>query len=233
MDNIFDKIITEPLRIFFNKLVAFLPTLFSALLVFVFGLIVGLCIRFITGKVLHALRIDDFAERSGIERILLKGGVKDRLSSLLGRILGWIFVIVFLTIALGTLQIHAVEALVEQFFLYLPNIFISLVIVIIGYMLSNFFARAALIASVNAGISAAGLIGRLVRLAVFLFSLMVAFEHLGIGKESIFIAFAIIFGGVVLSLAIAFGLGGKDAAKAYIDSRLHGKQEERDDIEHI
>lgn len=233
MESIFEKVITEPLRVFFDKLVAFLPSLFSALVVFILGLLIGICAKYLTGKVLHVLKVDDFAERSGIERVLLKGGVKDRLSSLLGRIFGWIIVLFFLFVALGTLEIHAVERLIEQFFLYLPNIFIALIIVIIGYMLSNFFARAALIASVNAGLSAAGFIGRLVRISVFLFSLMVASEHLGIGKESIFIAFAIIFGGVVLALSIAFGLGGKDAAKEYIDSRLHGKQEERDDIEHI
>ncbi len=52
-----------------------------------------------------------------------------------------------------------------------------------------------------------------------------------IGRGTIIIAFAIIFGGVVLALAIAFGLGGRDIAKEYLEKKLKG--EKRDDIEHL
>ena len=45
--------------------------------------------------------------------------------------------------------------------------------------------------------------------------------------------YAVVFGGVVLALAIAFGLGGRDAAKGYIDNMLQEKSEEDDDISHI
>jgi hypothetical protein len=62
-----------------------------------------------------------------------------------------------------------------------------------------------------------------------------ALEQLGIGKETIVIAFAIVFGGIVLALAIAFGLGGKDTAQQYIDKKLKGQEEEekKDEISHL
>ena len=56
-------------------------------------------------------------------------------------------------------------------------------------------------------------------------------EQLGIGRETIIIAFAIVFGGIVLALSIAFGLSGRDIAKEYLEKKMKG--EEKDEIEHI
>jgi hypothetical protein len=61
-----------------------------------------------------------------------------------------------------------------------------------------------------------------------------ALELLGIGKDTIIVAFAIVFGGVVLALAIAFGQGGRAAAEKYIEKRLQQKEDKgKDEIEHI
>jgi len=235
MDKMLERVITEPLQVFLNKLIAFLPNLFSALIVLIFGLIIGRVARFVVGRGLHMFKLDEFADRSGIQRVLARGGVRENFSSLIAHFISWVIVLTFLIIALGSLDLPAIERLLEKFFLYLPNIFVSIIIVIIGYMLSNFFARAALIASVNAGLSFSGIIGKGVKLAVFLFSLMIAFEHLGIGRETIVITFAIIFGGVVFALSLAFGLGGKDIARDYIEKRITPKteEEEPDDIQHL
>jgi hypothetical protein len=100
-------------------------------------------------------------------------------------------------------------------------------------MLSNFFGRAALIASVNAGLKMSGLVGKAVKLSIFIFSLSIALEQLGIGRDTVIIAFAILFGGIVLAFATAFGLGGRDAAKSYIERKLIKEEEEKDDITHI
>jgi hypothetical protein len=63
-------------------------------------------------------------------------------------------------------------------------------------------------------------------------ALTMALEQLGIGKETIVIAFAVMFGGAVLALALAFGLGGKDIAKEYIEKKIKG-EEKKDNIEHL
>ena len=63
-------------------------------------------------------------------------------------------------------------------------------------------------------------------------SATMALELLGIGKDTVLIAFAIVFGSVVLALSLAFGFGGRDAAKDYIDRMLKEKKDEND-ISHI
>jgi hypothetical protein len=234
MRNIFDRVVTEPLQVFLDKLIAFLPNLFSAILIFIFGLIVGWAAKYLIIRILNIFRADEFADRSGIKRILSKGGVRESFSALIGRLIGWLIVFMFLIIALGSLEVPAIKILLEKFFLYIPNIFIAIIIIIIGYMLSNFFGRAALIAAVNSGLSISGLIGKSVKLSIFLFSVLMALEHLGIGRETVVIAFAIVFGGIILALSIAFGLGGKEAAQSYIEKKLLKEEgEERDDITHL
>jgi hypothetical protein len=161
-------------------------------------------------------------------------GISEPAPSLFSRIIGWLIIFTFLIISLRALNVPTILRILENLFLYLPNIFIATFILFIGYLLSNFLGRAALIACVNAGLKMSGIIGKFVKFTVFFLSVTMALEQLGIGEETVLIAFAIIYGGVVLALAIAFGIGGKDSAKEYIDKRLKGDEEdEKDEFEHL
>jgi hypothetical protein len=62
-----------------------------------------------------------------------------------------------------------------------------------------------------------------------------ALEQLGIGRETVILTFAIVLAGVMLALALAFGLGGRDLAKEYLERKMRGKEEgeERDEISHL
>jgi len=231
MRNIFERLISEPLEGFLNRFILFLPNLISAILLLIIGLFMGWLTRKILSRLLMILKIDEFSERHGVNNILIKGGIKEKPSSLAGRFTGWLVFFIFLIISLSSLNVPAIERLLERFFLYLPNLFVAIIILLIGYLLSDFSGRAALIASVNAGLKASGLIGRSVKLTIFLLAATMALEQLGIGRETIIIAFAIVFGGIVLALSIAFGLGGRDIAKEYLEKKLKG--EEKDEIEHL
>ncbi len=142
------------------------------------------------------MKLDSFAESLGLKEVLKKGGIKDPLSELLSRIIGWITIITFTIISLRALAIPTVEGLLERFLLYLPNVFAAALILFFGYLLSNFLGRAALIASVNAGIKVSGLIGRLVKMTIFILAVTMSLEQLGIGSSTIVVAFAIVFGGI-------------------------------------
>lgn len=232
MNNILDRLMIEPFERFTERLVQFLPDVLMAILIFIFGIVLAGVLKSIFSRVFQAIRLDKFSERFGMIDMLKKGGVQEPFSAILSRLLGWIIIISFSIISLRSLDIPEMEQIFQKFFLYLPNIFVAGIILFLGYLLGNFLSRAALIASVNAGIKLSGLIARFVKLSIFLLASTMALEQLGIGKETIIIAFAIIFGGVVLALAIAFGLGGRDLAKGYLEKKIQG-EEKKDDISHI
>jgi hypothetical protein len=60
-----------------------------------------------------------------------------------------------------------------------------------------------------------------------------ALEQLGIGKETVLLTFAILYGGVVFALALAFGIGGQETAREYLEKRLKGEGNDEDEIQHL
>ncbi len=232
MNNTLQKIFLDPFRGFFDNVLDFLPHLLTSLLILLLGGLIAIALEKIFTKLFRAINLDKISEKYGIPEILRKGGIKEPVSFIFSKMICWLTVLIFLIISLNALNVTTVERLLEKFFLYLPNVFVALFIVFMGYLLSNFLGRTALIASVNAGFRMSGIIGKFVQFTVFFLSIAMALEQLGIGKETVLLSFGIIYGGVVLALAIAFGLGGSNAAKEYLEKRIKG-EDEKDDIQHL
>ncbi len=228
MDNVF----VEPFQKFVERITGFLPSILISFVIIFVGIIIAWLLMKIITRISVFLKIDNLSDRLGVMQLLQKSGYSEPLSKLIGLLVYWIVLISFITIGLDALKIPAVEDLLTKFLLYLPNIIVACIVVIAGYVLGNFLGRAALIASVNAGVAFSGLIGKFVRFTVFIMAVTMSLELLGIGEDTVLIAFAIVFGGVVLALSIAFGLGGRDAAKDYIEKWL-GEKKDEDEIHHI
>jgi hypothetical protein len=232
--NLLERVIIEPFERFYERIIEFLPNLLTALLLAALGIAAGALLRYAAVRVFRALGMDKLSERSGMPEVLKKGGITEPVSAIMSRLIGWFTVFVFLVMALRSLDVPVIEQIFARFILYLPNIFVAAAILVCGYFLANFMGRAALIASVNAGFKMSGTAGRLVKLAIIILAVTMSLEQLGIGRETMVIAFAIIFGGIVLALAIAFGLGGRDIAKNYLEKKITKKgEEEKDEIQHL
>ncbi len=233
MKAIFDKIIATPLKNFFQQFIAFLPNLFSSLIILVLGLLLAWIIKLVIAKILKLLHLDRFLAKTGMMETLAKIGVKDTPAKLVGRMFYWIIVIIFIIIALYALKVPSVDQLLEKFLLFLPNIFIALILIVSGYLLGNFLGRAALIASVNAGITFSSLISKGVKTAVLFVAFIMALDQIGIGQRTLVVAFTILLAGLVLALSLAFGLGGKDIAKDYLEKKLKKRPKEKDEFKHL
>lgn len=230
--NFLEKFINEPFQHVTERLLAFLPHLLMAAVILLLGFVAGWLVKVILKRVLSLLKLDTYAERSGLSGLLTKGGLKEPLSMLLARIIGGVVVFAFLLIALSNLNLTILDHLIERVFDYLPNVMVAVIIVFLGYTLGNFFGRAALIASVNAGVQFSRLVGRFIRYLIMMLGILIALEQLGIGKETVLLTFAILFSGIVLAMALAFGLGGRDLAREYLEKRFRERSAE-DDIQHL
>jgi hypothetical protein len=237
-----ERLFIEPLERFYENVLQYLPNVVSFLLLIITGVLLGIVVRVVFTYVLRLIKVDTFSERWGLQSVLTRGGIREHLSALLARLLGWLTIFVFAIIALSVLEVPEVKHLLRTFFLYLPNVIVAVVILFLGYFLGNFFARATLITAVNAGMGMPGTISRGVRIAIYVLAVTMSLEQLGIGRETIIIAFTIIFGGVVFALSLALGLGGRDMAKEYLEGAFekgHEKKEEEqeerrpDDIQHL
>ena len=216
----YERVILEPMGTLSETLLRFVPNLLAALLVAVAGLVAGRLMRALTRRLARALGVDRHAEGIGLQEVLRRGGVGQPVSTLLATIVGWMTVFVFLVVSLAILNIPAVGHVLERILLYLPNLFLAVVVVAIGVGLGNFLGRAALIAAVNAGVRLSRPVSLAVRLAVIVLAVSMALEQLGIGKETVVSAFQILFGGAVLALAIALGLGGRHQARRWLERKV-------------
>jgi len=231
--NIVDRIMVEPFERFYEKLLIFLPNLITSLILLAFGFLLGVFVKWVFNRMFKAINLDGLSQRLGMGDALSRSGFREPLSLMISRILKWFTIITFIIVAMQNLSIPTVEHLIDRMFLYLPNLFIAALILILGYILGNFFGRAAIIASVNAGMASAGLIGRAVKLTVFILSCTMALEQLGIGKDTIVIAFAIVFGGIVFAFSLAFGLGAKDIAGDLLRKKMKPPENRDDEIDHL
>jgi len=233
MTEIWRTAFVEPIRELFREVGSLLPHLLAMIVIIVIGFIVAWGVAAAVGRLLRVAGFDQFSGRVGFAQALSKGGVKESPSHLIGHLLYWVIALAFVMLGLGALQLPPVDHFVEQVFSYLPHVLVAVTILVGGYILANFLASAALIAAVNAQVAQARPLARGVRLALLLLTLAMTFEQLGIATRIIVAAFSIAFGGVVLALAIAFGLGAKDAAKAFLEQRLRKEKPKEEEFSHL
>jgi hypothetical protein len=123
---------------------------------------------------------------------------------------------------------------VARFVNYIPDFVTAVLVLLLGSAVSRFLSRSALLAAVNAQWPEARLIAGGVRVLLMSLTVVVALEQLRIGRTALLVSFAIFFAGIVIAGAIAFGLGGRDLAREWLESRVKAKPAaERDPLQHL
>lgn len=229
--NEFLDLILQPLDAIFLSLKALLPNLLAMLVIFLLGTGLAKLVRFVLLKFLNAVKFDNFADRVGMAALMRKGGLWSKPAAMIGTVVFWLVMVLTLMLALNALQIAAIDHLVTEIFGYLPRAFSALVILLAGTLLAGFASRAVLIAAVNSGYHYAKALANAVRLLLTVLILAMTMEQLQIAPGIVLAAFSITFGGIVAALAIAFGVGGIDAARRMIEKE-HAEQE-KSEIEHL
>ena len=132
----------------------------------------------------------------------------------------WLSWLGFILAGVNALGIIALEDNVARFFLFLPRFFVALLILFFGMLAASFFSRAALLGAVNANVPSPRLLSYAIRVVIIVLAISMAFEQLGLAENTILVAFAIVFGALMLGLAIAFGWGGRHLAQQFLENRF-------------
>lgn len=235
MSDVWGDAIVEAFRDMMMRMAVFLPKLLALMSFIVLGILVAMMTRSVLHHLLRAARIDGLSERWGLQASLAKAGIKQPFSQVVGRLAFWTVFVIFVFMGVDALGLPTTADLMGQLLGYLPSVIAAGLLILVGALLGNFLAEATLIATVNAQIQEARLIAGLVRWGIFLFTAAMVLTQLGIAKEIVVAAFTIVFGGVVLAVAIAVGLGGRNIARDALERRWRkGKEkDERDEIAHL
>jgi len=207
----FDVVI-EPVRAFLVQVGAYLPRLAVAVLVLIAGWLIAKAIRFAAVKALRALNFHVLTERAGIDGFLQQGGTQRDTTDVFGAVIYWVVVLIALVIAFNGLGLTHVTELLSRVLLFLPKLLVGLLVLIFGAYFGRFVGNAVQTYFRNVGVSDADLLGRIAQYAIVVFVVLIAVDQLDIGGDLVQHTFLILLGGVVLALALAFGLGGRDWA---------------------
>lgn len=205
----------------------FLPLLLQMLIIALLGWVVAFALRAVLRGILRIAKFDKLSDNAGATQLLNKAALPSS-SELLSRVVFWVVWLGFILLGVQALGIAGIQEHISRFFLYLPRMFEALFIVFFGLVAASFFSRAALLAAVNADFPSPRLIATVVRTIIVVFAVSMAFEQLGLAEKTILAAFTIAFGALMFGLAIAFGIGGQDLARQFLERRfLKEKHEEQ------
>jgi hypothetical protein len=208
---------------FVAAFVLFVPRLVAASIIFAGGFVVAAFARRIVQGLLTWLRFERLALRTGASEMLRVAGMPGA-DLVVAKIVFWIVWVGFIVSAVDTLQFAPFQGLVEEFFRFVPRALAALLVLAAGFLVGNFVWRATLLASVNAGLPGARLLSGTLRVLVIAIGVVMALEQLGLATAVVLTAFAIAFGALMLGLAIAFGLGGRDAARQLLEQQLTARE---------
>lgn len=215
----------EPIRSMLDKILLFLPNIFTAGLILVIGWFLAKIIRKIVSSLLEALGVNTLSDKVGLEAFLGKA----KLSDLLGLILYILILIPILLITLDALKLEAITTPVSNMLNLilkaLPSIFAALLIISISYVIAKLVSK--LVSSLLAGIGfdkfignlgvmkeskeddhkASDIVGYLTLIAILFIAVIEAFGVLGFTQISEIVARFTVFSGNILLGLIIFGLG--------------------------
>ena len=199
----------DPVLAIWNSIVSILPGIVFALLTIVLGYIIGTFVGWIIKRALQKVKLDDWLVKIGRADSL--GGLK--VSNISGKLIKWWIIIAFLAPAADWLELGQLSNLLQNIALWAPNLIAGIVIVIAGLIVADFFADSAARAKKLKGIHA---ISSIIRIVTIIFFADIALRQIGISIVLAETVILIIIGGIVLALAIGFGLGLRKEAEIMI-----------------
>ena len=202
----------EPARAFLAQVGSYLPRLLLGVVVVIGGWLVAKLARFTILKGLRAINFHVLTERAGIDGFLRQGGMQSDSSAIFGALVYWLVILAALIIAFNSLGLTYITDLLGRVVLFVPTIFVALLILAFGAYFARFIGDAVRTYCLNIDLRDGEFLARLAQYAITAFVVLIALDQVHIGGDIVRQSFLILLAGIVFALALAFGLGGKDWA---------------------
>src|SRR5580658_292376 len=206
-----------------------LPRIIVLVIIAFAGWVVAYLLKMFLRSILRLIKFDKLSENAGASQLLTKAALPSA-TEVVSRFVFWVAWIGFILLGVSVLGILGLQEQIARFFIFVPRLFVAMFILFIGLLAASFFSRAALLAAVNANVPSPRVLSLALRSIIIVFVLSIVFEELGLAEQTMLVAFGIAFGALMLGLAIAFGMGGRDLAKRFLEKRfVREKKEENED----
>ncbi len=205
---------TASLQNVFYTFLLFLPKLVAAIIIFIVGYVLAVVLAKVVRRIVAFSRIDRVVQDVETHSHLRSAGIHFIPSVVLGVITKWLVMIATLVTIAGVLNLQQINLFLNQLLLYIPNILVAIVIVTVGFIVGDFLER--LVKGMQFSSISLGdkqVISLVAKYGTVIFAITAALVQLKIATSLI----QMLFGGLVLTLTLAFGLGGREHAAKLLD----------------
>src|ERR687898_939780 len=208
-----------------NTFLSAIPRVIGFALVLIVGWIISSLFARGVEALLHAVKFNDLARRSGFADFVQKMGVRNDSSGVIASIVKWFVRLITLVVAFDTLGLPAVSNVLQQLLLWLPNLVVALVVLVIGGLAANALSQLVRGTTAQAGFTNPDMLAAVTKVAVWGFAIVVAVNQLGIATTLINTLLIGIVGAFSIAFGLAFGLGGRDRAAQMLDTMGRNAQQ--------
>ena len=194
---------------FFTGLALFLPQFLAGLLLLLVGLLIASIMRQVVMGFFNLIKIDQLAKEAKLSPALdFKVW-----PTLIAELLRWIVLVLFLVAAVETWGIKGMAEVLNTLLLYLPNVFVAVIMGMVGVVIGNLVSDLVRHGSAGLGAHSAGTLSTFSRYSIYVFTGLLVLHQLGVAADLIRILFTGLVAMLALAGGLAFGLGGQDTAR--------------------
>jgi hypothetical protein len=195
----------------------FTPKLLVAIILFIVGWVLGSLIARAFEHVFVALKVDRLFQSIGAEGFFKRAGMNLNVGYFVGQVVRWFVILVFLLPSLSLVGLDDIAFFLRDDVLgFLPKVVVAAFILIIATFLSEALSRTISAGARTMNVTSANMLGTIAKYSVWVFAFIIALGQLGVAEDYMRTLFAGIVGLLALGGALAFGLGGKDAAARFL-----------------
>jgi small-conductance mechanosensitive channel len=221
--------VLQSLQTGFTQFVSYLPQLLGALIVLLVGYIVAKILYKAVTKLLQKARLDRRLSENQGGRFVEKVSPGGSPAALVGSVVFWVIMLFVISSAIGTLGIPAVTNFMNQVLAYLPNVIAALLIFIVAAAVAG--AVGGLVHRTMGDTPTGKIVRAAVPAIVMGIAVFMILTQLGIAPVIVTITYVALVGSAALAAALAFGLGGRDAAAELVNSGYRKAQEQKDTVQ--
>jgi len=194
-----------------------LPNIFLGIVIILLGLYISKKIRDLVIHFLNRLRLNQMLSSLGWQEFFNRFNTKLDIPRFFGTITQIYFLLWVVLVVLDMLSLSIVGDIISNIVNYYPNIFISIVIFIVAVFIADFSKKIIVSDFREEKLTYSNFLGNIIASSVWVIAILAILYQLQIAQTLILIAFIGFIALIVLTVGIAFGLGGKEIAKKTLE----------------
>src|ERR1700682_5288218 len=198
-------------------IVNFIPRLIGFLIILLVGWIFATLVSKALTLVLRKVGFDRMSERIGLTRFEGRMGVHMDSAGILGKIVFWFILLIFLVPGADALGVPAVSNILNQLVAYIPNVFVAILVLFLGALAATVVADLVRGATASASMGNPNLFATIARFAIIGFASLIALGQLQLAPALLNELFGALVAAAAIAFGLAFGLGGQDTARKWLN----------------